>query len=45
LGGVITAISSISSISPMVRGPRAAKSRPNMSARLERRWENRSNEE
>ncbi len=45
LSGVITAISSISSISPMVRGPRAAKSRPNMSARLERRWENRSNEE
>ena len=45
LSGVITAISSISSISPMSRGPRQAKSRSNLSARLEQRWENRSNEE
>jgi hypothetical protein len=42
LAGVITAISSIS---PMVRGPRKASSRTNMSARLEQRWENRSKEE
>ena len=42
LGGVITAISSISTT---VRGPRNASSRTNMSARLEQRWENRSNEE
>ena len=42
LSGVITAISSIS---PMVRGPRKASSRTNLSARLEQRWENRSNEE
>ena len=45
LSGVITAISSISSISPMSRGPRQPKSRSNLSARLEQRWENRSNEE
>ena len=45
LSGVITAISSISSISPMSRGPRQGKSRSNLSARLEQRWENRSNEE
>ncbi len=42
LSGVITAISSIS---PMVRGPRKASKRTNLSARLEQRWENRSNEE
>ena len=42
LSGVITAISSIS---PMSRGPRQPKSRSNLSARLEQRWENRSNEE
>lgn len=42
LSGVITAISSISSMS---RGPRQPKSRSNLSARLEQRWENRSNEE
>ena len=43
LSGVITAISSIS---PMVaRGPRKPSTRSNLSARLERRWENRSNEE
>jgi hypothetical protein len=42
LGGVITAISSISTT---VRGPRKPSSRTNMSARLEQRWENRSNEE
>jgi hypothetical protein len=42
LSGVITAISSISA---PVRGPRKASSRTNMSARLEQRWENRSNEE
>jgi uncharacterized membrane protein HdeD (DUF308 family) len=44
LSGVITAISSIS---PMVarRGPRKPSSRSNLSARLEQRWENRSNEE
>jgi hypothetical protein len=42
LSGVITAISSIS---PMVRGPRKASTRTNLSARLEQRWENRSNEE
>jgi hypothetical protein len=45
LTGVITGISSISSISPMSRGPRQAKSRTNLSARLEQRWDNRSNEE
>ena len=46
LSGVITAISSISSISPKGRrGPRQPKSRSNLSARLEQRWENRSNEE
>jgi uncharacterized membrane protein HdeD (DUF308 family) len=42
LSGVITAISSISA---PVRGPRKASSRTNLSARLEQRWENRSNEE
>ena len=42
LSGVITAISSISA---PVRGPRKASSRSNLSARLEQRWENRSNEE
>ena len=43
LSGVITAISSIS---PMAaRGPRKPSSRSNLSARLEQRWENRSNEE
>ncbi len=42
LGGVIT---TISSISPMVRGVRKPSSRTNLSARLEQRWENRSNEE
>jgi hypothetical protein len=42
LGGVITAISSIS---PMVRGVRKPSSRTNLSARLEQRWDNRSNEE
>jgi len=42
LSGVITAISSISS---MNRGPRQPKSRSNLSARFEQRWENRSNEE
>ena len=42
LGGVITAISSIS---PMVRGVRKPSSRTNLSARLEKRWDNRSNEE
>ena len=38
-------ISAISSISPQVRGPKKASSRTNLSARLEQRWENRSNEE
>jgi hypothetical protein len=42
LGGVITGISSIS---PMVRGARRPSSRTNLSARLEQRWDNRSNEE
>ena len=42
LSGVITAISSISA---PIRGPRKASSRTNLSARLEQRWENRSNEE
>ena len=42
LSGVITAISSISA---PVRGPRKPSSRTNLSARLEQRWENRSNEE
>ena len=42
LSGVITAISSIS---PMNRGPRQRRSRSHLSARLEQRWENRSNEE
>jgi hypothetical protein len=42
LGGVIIAISSIS---PMVRGVRKPSSRTNLSARLEQRWDNRSNEE
>jgi hypothetical protein len=42
LGGVIT---TISSISPMVRGVRKPSSRTNLSARLEQRWDNRSNEE
>ncbi len=42
LSGVITAISTISA---PVRGPRKASSRTNLSARLEQRWENRSNEE
>ena len=45
LGGVITAISSFSSISPMARGPRKQPSRSSLSARLEQRWDNRSNEE
>jgi uncharacterized membrane protein HdeD (DUF308 family) len=42
LSGVITAISSIS---PQVRGPKKPRTRTNLSARLEQRWENRSNEE
>ena len=42
LGGVITAISSISA---PVRGPRKQSSRSSISARLEQRWDNRSNEE
>ena len=42
LGGVIT---TISSISPMVRGVRKPSSRTNLSARLEQRWENRGNEQ
>ena len=42
LSGVITAISSISA---PVRGPRKKSSRTNLSARLEQRWDNRSNEE
>ena len=42
LSGVITAISTFSHMS---RGPRQPKSRSNLSARLEQRWENRSNEE
>jgi uncharacterized membrane protein HdeD (DUF308 family) len=42
LSGVITVISSISA---PVRGPRKNSSRSNLSARLEQRWENRSNEE
>ena len=42
LGGVITAISSISA---PARGPRKKSSRTNLSARLEQRWDNRSNEE
>ena len=41
LSGVITGISSIS---PIVRGPRQAKSRTNLSARLEQRWDNRNQE-
>ena len=42
LSGVITAISSISA---PVRGPRKQSSRSSLSARLEQRWDNRSNEE
>ena len=42
LSGVITAISSIS---PQLRAPKKVRSRTNLSARLEQRWENRSNEE
>jgi hypothetical protein len=42
LGGVITAISSFSSISPMARGPRKQSSRSSLSARLEQRWDNRN---
>lgn len=42
LGGVITAISSIS---PMARGPRKASPRSNISARLEQRWDNRGQEQ
>jgi hypothetical protein len=42
LSGVITAISSISA---PVRGPRKRSSRSSLSARLEQRWDNRSNEE
>ena len=42
LSGVITAISSIS---PQLRGPNKPRTRTNLSARLEQRWENRSNEE
>ena len=42
LSGVITAISSIS---PQLRGPKKPRTRTNLSARLEQRWENRSNEE
>jgi hypothetical protein len=42
LTGVITGISSIS---PMVRGPRKQSSRSSLSARLEQRWENRGNEQ
>jgi len=45
LSGVITAISSISSISPMGRGPRKPSTRSNLSARLEQRWDNRGNQE
>jgi hypothetical protein len=42
LSGVITAISSIS---PTLRGPKKPRTRTNLSARMEQRWENRSNEE
>jgi hypothetical protein len=42
LGGVITAISSISA---PIRGPRKPSSRTNLSARLEQRWENRGNDQ
>ena len=42
LSGVIT---TISSISPMARGPRKPSSRSNLSARLEQRWDNRGNQE
>ncbi len=42
LTGVITAISSISA---PVRGARKPSSRSSLSARLEQRWENRSNED
>jgi hypothetical protein len=42
LSGVITAISSIS---PQLRGPKKPRTRTNLSARMEQRWENRSNEE
>ena len=42
LSGVITAISSIST---QLRGPKKPRTRTNLSARLEQRWENRSNEE
>jgi hypothetical protein len=42
LGGVITAISSISA---PVRGPRKPSSRSNLSARLEQRWDNRNQDE
>lgn len=39
-------ISAISSISPQLRGlKKTPRSRGNVSARLEKRWENRSNEE
>ena len=42
LGGVITAISSISA---PVRGPRKRSPRSNLSARLEQRWDNRNQDE
>ena len=42
LGGVITAISSFSSISPLARRPRKQSSRSSLSARLEQRWDNRN---
>ena len=42
LGGVIIAISSISA---PVRGPRKPSSRSNLSARLEKRWDNRNQDE
>ena len=42
LGGVISAISSFT---PKARGPKKARSRSNISARMEKRWENRGNQE
>ena len=42
LSGVISAISSFA---PKARGPKKARSRSNISARMEKRWENRSNGE
>jgi len=42
LSGVITAISSIS---PQLRGPKKPRTRTNLSARLEQRWDSRNQDE